>query len=122
MTKNVRNSDSPTRIWFGGEDWVPIAVRSSPSTIRMRVKLVMSSTAWFVGKRLRVIGTMLRTRSLGEKLALTDGVRREILPLFATGALRPVVDSVYPLTEAAQAHAKVAANENFGKVVLRVRP
>jgi putative PIG3 family NAD(P)H quinone oxidoreductase len=78
--------------------------------------------ALVVGKRLRVIGTVLRTRSLDEKLALTDGVRREILPLLASGALRPVVDSVYPLADAAAAHAKVAANENFGKVVLRVRP
>ena len=44
MTKKVRNSDSPTRIWFGGDDCVPIAVRSRPSTIRMRVKLVMHSS------------------------------------------------------------------------------
>ena len=45
MTKKVRNSDSPTRIWFGGDDCVPMAVRSSPSTIRMRVKLVIDSSS-----------------------------------------------------------------------------
>jgi tumor protein p53-inducible protein 3 len=77
--------------------------------------------ALVVGKRLRVIGTVLRTRSLDEKLALTDGVRREVLPALANGALRPVIDSVYSLADGAAAHAKVAANENFGKVVLRVR-
>ncbi len=77
--------------------------------------------ALLVGKRLRVIGTVLRTRALEEKLALTDGVRRRILPLLADGTLRPVVDSTYDLADAAQAHDHVAANANFGKVILRVR-
>ena len=77
--------------------------------------------ALLVGKRLRVIGTVLRTRALAEKLALTDGVRRSILPLLADGALHPVVDSIYDLADAAKAHDHVAANANFGKVMLRVR-
>ena len=77
--------------------------------------------ALLVGKRLRVIGTVLRTRALEEKLALTDGVRRRILPLLADGKLRPVVDSIYDLADAAKAHDHVAANANFGKVILRVR-
>ena len=77
--------------------------------------------ALLVGKRLRVIGTVLRTRALEEKLALIDGVRRRILPLLADGGLRPVVDSIYDLADAAKAHDHVAANANFGKVILRVR-
>jgi len=43
------------------------------------------------------------------------------MPLFANGTLKPVVDAVYPIVEAAAAHDYVAANKNFGKVVLRVR-
>jgi NADPH:quinone reductase-like Zn-dependent oxidoreductase len=68
-----------------------------------------------------VIGSVLRPRSLAEKTAITDAFRAEVLPLFASGALKPIVDCVLPITEAAAAHDHVAANRNFGKVVLRVR-
>ncbi len=77
--------------------------------------------ALVVGKRLRVIGTVLRTRTLEEKLALTAGVRERILPLLDAGTLRPVIDATYALADAAAAHDHVAANANFGKVILRVR-
>ncbi len=73
-----------------------------------------------VGKRLRLIGSVLRSRTLAEKIALTDAFTTEIWPLFETGKLHPVVDAVYPLTDAVAAHQYVAANKNFGKVVLRV--
>jgi putative PIG3 family NAD(P)H quinone oxidoreductase len=74
-----------------------------------------------VSRRLRVIGSVLRTRSLAEKIAITDAFRAEVLPLFANGTLTPIVDQVYPIADAAAAHDYVAANRNFGKVVLRVR-
>ena len=44
MMKKVRNRDSPTRTWLGGEVWVPRAWRSSDMTMMMRVKLVVIST------------------------------------------------------------------------------
>jgi putative PIG3 family NAD(P)H quinone oxidoreductase len=74
-----------------------------------------------VARRLRVIGSVLRSRSLAEKIAITDAFRSRVLPLFADGTLKPIVDETYPITEAAAAHDYVAANRNFGKVVLRVR-
>jgi len=74
-----------------------------------------------VARRLRVIGSVLRTRSLAEKIAISDAFRAEVLPLFANGTLKAVVDSTYPIAEAAAAHEYVAANRNFGKVVLQVR-
>lgn len=74
-----------------------------------------------VSRRLRVIGSVLRTRSLAEKVAITDAFRAEVLPLFATGGLKPIVDATYPIADAAAAHEYVAANKNFGKVVLLVR-
>jgi len=77
--------------------------------------------ALLVGKRLRVIGTVLRTRSLEEKLALTVGMRETVLPLLAAGTVRPIIDAVFPLSDAAAAHDRVASNANFGKVILRVR-
>ncbi len=73
-----------------------------------------------VAKRLRVLGSVLRTRSLEEKVALTQAFKAQILPAIASGAMRAVIDSTYPITEAEKAHDHVAANRNFGKVVLRV--
>lgn len=74
-----------------------------------------------VSRRLRVIGSVLRPRSLAEKTAITDAFRAEVLPLFASGKLKPIVDAVYPIADAAAAHDYVAANRNFGKVVLTIR-
>ncbi len=71
-------------------------------------------------KRLRLIGSILRSRSLAEKIAITAAFREKILPLFVNRQIHPVIDSVYPLAEANKAHEHVAANKNFGKVVLRV--
>jgi putative PIG3 family NAD(P)H quinone oxidoreductase len=70
-------------------------------------------------KRLRLIGSVLRSRPLTEKIAVTAAFKEKILPLFVNRQIHPVIDSVYPLAEAGQAHEHVAANKNFGKVVLR---
>lgn len=70
-------------------------------------------------KRLRVHGTVLRARPLEEKLALTQQFAARCLHHFAGGALRPVVDRVFPLGEAAEAHRYMERNANFGKIVLR---
>lgn len=71
-------------------------------------------------KRLRIIGSVLRSRSLDEKIALTRQFRAQVLPQLENGSLHPVLDKIFPLAEAEQAHAYVASNHNFGKVVLRV--
>ena len=74
-----------------------------------------------VSRRLLVIGSVLRTRSLAEKIAITEAFRAEVMPLFASGTCKPIVDKIYPIADAAAAHDYVAANQNFGKVVLQVR-
>jgi NADPH:quinone reductase-like Zn-dependent oxidoreductase len=71
-------------------------------------------------KRLRVIGSVLRSRTLAEKVAITAAFKERDLPLLSNQQIRPIIDSVYPLAETAKAHEHVAANKNFGKVVLRV--
>lgn len=73
-------------------------------------------------RRLRIVGSTLRGRPLVEKIALTAAFRREVLPGFADGTLRPLVDSVFPLERAAEAHRRMAANGNVGKIVLAVGP
>ena len=69
-------------------------------------------------KRLRVHGTVLRSRPIEEKIALTNQIKRHVLPLIASGSIKPVVDSVYPLAEAAGAHRHMESNTNFGKIIL----
>ena len=71
-------------------------------------------------KRLHVIGSTLRTRSLQEKIAITEQFRRRVLPYFERGNFQAVIDRVFPLAEAEQAHEYVLQNKNFGKVVLQV--
>lgn len=69
-------------------------------------------------KRASLIGTVLRARPIEEKIALTQRFGREVVPLFETGALRPVIDSRYPLDEAPAAHERMESNATIGKVLL----
>ena len=73
-----------------------------------------------MGKRLRILGTVLRPRPLEEKIALSQRFQTLLLPLFGENRLKPVVDRVFPLEEAAGAHTYLEENRNFGKVVLKV--
>lgn len=71
-------------------------------------------------KRLTVIGSVLRSRPIEEKIELVQSFSRTVLPLLAMGRLQPVVDRVFPLEDVAAAYAMMERNENFGKIVLRV--
>ncbi|GAA1388560.1 NAD(P)H-quinone oxidoreductase [Kitasatospora putterlickiae] len=70
-------------------------------------------------KRGAVIATNLRGRPLAEKAAIVAAVREHVWPLVASGVVKPVVDRVLPLTEAAEAHRVLEAGAQVGKVVLR---
>ena len=70
-------------------------------------------------KRVRIIGTVLRSRPLEEKIALAEEFSERVLPLFDTGHLRAVIDRVFPFSEIRQAHELMESNETFGKIVLR---
>ena len=71
-----------------------------------------------LGKRARIIGTVLRTRDATEKAVLTAAFARQVLPLFASAALAPVVGRIVPMADIADAHAAMERDETFGKVVL----
>lgn len=73
-----------------------------------------------MAKRLRVMGSTLRARALEEKAALAQAFAKEMLPLFGSGRLKPVIDSVFPLEQVVAAHQYMEANRNFGKIVLQV--
>jgi NADPH:quinone reductase-like Zn-dependent oxidoreductase len=72
-------------------------------------------------KRARLIGSVLRPRSLEEKQEIKESFMNRCWPLIQRGVIRPVIDSVYPIADANAAHAHMASNENIGKIVLKVR-
>jgi putative PIG3 family NAD(P)H quinone oxidoreductase len=71
-----------------------------------------------LARRHAILGLVMRTRPLADKIAAVERFRREWLHRLADGTLRPVVDSVFPLADAAAAHARMEANANAGKIVL----
>ncbi|HEX9106797.1 MAG TPA: zinc-binding dehydrogenase, partial [Longimicrobiales bacterium] len=72
-----------------------------------------------LSKRLRIMGTALRSRTPAEKAATTAAFAADVLPLLAQGKVRPILDMTFPPQEAARAHERMEANENFGKIVIR---
>jgi putative PIG3 family NAD(P)H quinone oxidoreductase len=73
-----------------------------------------------LGKRVTLRGTVLRSRSLEEKIDVTRRFAADVVPRVATGELRPVIDSVFPIDRIADAHRRMESNETFGKVVVEV--
>jgi NADPH:quinone reductase-like Zn-dependent oxidoreductase len=71
-------------------------------------------------KRLSVIGSTLRSRSLDYQIKLTKEFSDFELPKFENGILRPVIDSVFELEDVSEAHKYMEANKNIGKIVLEI--
>jgi putative PIG3 family NAD(P)H quinone oxidoreductase len=71
-------------------------------------------------KRAEVIGTVLRPRPLEDKIRATRLFVQEVLPLLASGRVRPIVDAVVPLDRAREAHERMERNDSFGKLVLSI--
>ncbi len=71
-------------------------------------------------KRLHHSGSTLRARSVADKGAIVRAAEQNALPLFAGGRVRPVMDSTFPLAEAAKAHARMETSGHIGKIVLTV--
>ena len=71
-------------------------------------------------KRLVLTGSTLRPRPPEDKARLARGVEETVWPWIEAGKFRPIVDSTFPLAEAAKAHARIDDGEHLGKIVLTV--
>ena len=91
---------------------VSIAVQRGATAELNLAKLMM--------RRLTLTGSTLRARPAEFKAVLADEIAREVWPLAAEGKLKPVIDAVLPLADAAQAHRRMEAGEHVGKIVLEV--
>ena len=71
-------------------------------------------------KRLTITGSTLRPQSIEAKARIAAALRREVWPHLESGRLRPVMDRIFPLEEAAAAHARMESSAHIGKIVLAV--
>ncbi len=69
-------------------------------------------------KRLTYTGSTLRNRPVAFKAAIAEALRKNVWPLLEAGKVRPVIDSTYPLAEAAKAHTRLESSGHIGKLVL----
>lgn len=73
-----------------------------------------------LGKRAVVTGSLLRARTATEKAAIADQLQEHVWPALSAGRCLPIIDKVYPLADAAQAHARMEGGDHIGKIVLQV--
>lgn len=71
-------------------------------------------------KRLEIYGTVMRSRPLEDRVAITRDFQENLEPALVDARMKPVIDRVFPLREAADAHRYMESNANFGKIVLDV--
>ena len=71
-------------------------------------------------KRIRVIGSTLRSRSDASKASVIQVLRERVWPLFEQGTLKPVIECRFPIEQAGQAFDLVASNQTTGKVILEL--
>ena len=71
-------------------------------------------------RRHTMTGSTLRGRSDAFKALLADEIALTAWPMVEDGSLRPAMDRVFPLAQAAEAHARMEAGEHVGKIVLEV--
>jgi NADPH:quinone reductase len=69
-------------------------------------------------RRLTLTGSTLRSRSIEEKRAIAEALRREVWPLLESGEIAPVIHSTFPLRDAAEAHRLMETGSHIGKIVL----
>jgi NADPH2:quinone reductase len=91
---------------------VQIAFLSSPKATVNFVKLMV--------KRLTHTGSTLRPRSNGDKAAMVAAIEAKVMPLLREGRIKPLMDSTFPLSDAAKAHARMETSQHIGKIVLEI--
>ena len=109
-----------------GGDYLPRNVRALKNDGRLvQIAFLQGSKvalnfAQVMMRRLTISGSTLRPQSDGAKAKIAADLLAHVWPLYASGRIKPVMDSEFPLAEAAAAHARMEASEHIGKIVLKV--
>ena len=85
------------------------------------IKLEEFNIRSILTKRLKIQGTTLRARSIAYKQDLIQSFVADFMPLLESGKIKPVIDSVFDWTDIRQAHQRMEANANSGKIVLKIK-
>jgi NADPH:quinone reductase len=91
---------------------VQIAFQAGPKATVDLMRLML--------KRLHHTGSTLRSRPVSDKGAIARAIEQNVLPLISSKKVKPVIDSTFPLAQAAAAHARMETSEHIGKIVLTV--
>ena len=75
-----------------------------------------------MAKRAKVTGSLMRPRTGAEKAEIAASLRQHVWPVLAAGRCLPIIHSVFPLEQAAEAHRAIDAGDHIGKIVLEVSP
>jgi NADPH2:quinone reductase len=78
------------------------------------------SMSMILTKRLTLTGSTLRTRTVAQKAAVADAVRKNVWPLLTAGRVRPIIHATFPLAEASEAHRLMETSNHIGKIVLTI--
>jgi NADPH:quinone reductase-like Zn-dependent oxidoreductase len=97
---------------FGGRHVSIAMLRGAEATINIFQIMV---------KRLRLSGSTMKSRPFAEKARLARDIRERVWPHLEAGRFRPVIDTIYPLAEAAKAHERMESGGHIGKIVLKIR-
>jgi len=71
-----------------------------------------------LSRRAHIMGSVLRARTLDEKIAVNEAFVRDVVPLFASNKIRVPVEAIFPMSCMQEAHALLSSNKTFGKVVI----
>ena len=74
-----------------------------------------------LGKRLRLIGSTLRSRSDQEKTSIIDTFKERFWPELLEEKIKPIIDTIYPIQEIDEAHERLRTNSTIGKIVVEIR-
>ncbi|HLY98855.1 MAG TPA: NAD(P)H-quinone oxidoreductase [Candidatus Angelobacter sp.] len=103
-------------------------VKASQKLMALKGRMVLVGTVaggnyeldsrFVMGKRLQIRGTVLRSRTLEEKIQVTQCFAAEVVPLIEKGMVRPAIDSSFRMADISKAHQRLESNQTFGKVVI----
>jgi putative PIG3 family NAD(P)H quinone oxidoreductase len=103
-------------------------VKASQKLMALKGRMVLIGTVaggnyeldsrFVMGKRLQIRGTVLRSRTLEEKIQVTQSFAAEVVPLLEKSIVRPAIDSSFSMADISRAHERLESNQTFGKVVI----
>ena len=112
-----------------GGDYIPRNIKALADDGRLLQIAFLSggrtatlNLAQIMARRLTITGSTLRPQSIENKARIARSLEAEVWPLLETGTIRPVIDTVLPLEQAAQAHRRMESSHHVGKIVLEVGP